>query len=96
MDDEPTQEAACASPEPEPEGPSKPRYDWYQTQANVCIDVLVKKVQREDASVTFTENAVIDPALSEGGVWKVKAGPCRNSHSQNLPSLPRFLCKSSS
>ena len=74
-DDDQAPEAAPASPEPEPEGPSKPRYDWYQTQPNVCIDVMVKKVQREDASVTFTENTV-KPRPFRLDVSKMKAGPC--------------------
>ena len=41
-------------------GPTKPRSDWYQTQSNVCIDVMVKGVKREDASVAFTDKTVRD------------------------------------
>ena len=38
--------------------PPKLRYDWYQTQADVYINIMIKKLKKEDVSVTFDERRV--------------------------------------
>ena len=37
---------------------SRPRYDWYQTSSDVYINVMVKKLKKEEISVSFGENEV--------------------------------------
>jgi len=37
---------------------SKPKYDWYQTESEVRINVLIKKLKQEDVQVNFQENLV--------------------------------------
>lgn len=46
---------------PEPPVPvAKPKYrhDWYQTEADVCINILIKKLKRENVQVNFQEKSV--------------------------------------
>ena len=35
--------------------PPKLRHDWYQTQADVYINIMIKRLKREDVSVKFDE-----------------------------------------
>ena len=37
---------------------SRPRYDWYQTSSDVYINVMMKKLKKEEISVSFGENEV--------------------------------------
>lgn len=37
---------------------AKAKYDWYQTQGDVVINIMIKKLRTEDVSVHFTEKAV--------------------------------------
>lgn len=48
-----------ATPGPAPEA-AKPKYrhDWYQTEADVCINVLIKKLKRESVHVDLEEKLV--------------------------------------
>ena len=46
-----------ADPLPTPSA-AKARYDWYQTQGDVVINIMIKKLRTEDMSVHFTEKAV--------------------------------------
>ena len=50
---------AAASPPP-PAAPTAPkfRHDWYQTESNVCISILIKKVKQENVHVDFQEKMV--------------------------------------
>ena len=43
-----------AAPLPAP----KPKYEWYQTQADVVINIMVKKLRAEDVHVQFAEESV--------------------------------------
>lgn len=45
------------SPVPQAVKP-KYRYDWYQTEADVCINILIKKVKKENVQVNFQEKSV--------------------------------------
>ena len=36
----------------------KYRYDWYQTETDVCINILIKKLKKENVHVVFQENSV--------------------------------------
>lgn len=36
----------------------KYRYDWYQTEGDVCISILIKKVKKENVHVDFQEKMV--------------------------------------
>ena len=40
--------------------PSKLRYkyDWYQTESEIRVNVLIKKLKREDVDANFQENEV--------------------------------------
>ena len=35
-----------------------PRHDWYQTQSDVIIDILAKRLKKEDVVVNFSEKTV--------------------------------------
>lgn len=47
-----------AAPPPVEAAPVKYRYDWYQTEADVCINVLIKKVKKENVHINFEERLV--------------------------------------
>ena len=36
----------------------KPKYEWYQTQADVVINIMIKKLRAEDVHVQFAEQSV--------------------------------------
>lgn len=36
----------------------KYRYDWYQTESDVCINILIKKLKKDNVKVDFQENSV--------------------------------------
>ena len=38
--------------------PMKPKYEWYQTQADVVINIMIKKLRAEDVHVQFAEQSV--------------------------------------
>lgn len=52
------------SPAPKDTSPAPPvpkpkyRYDWYQTETDVCINILIKKVKKENVEVNFQEKSV--------------------------------------
>ena len=50
-------EKALTEPLPKPSA-AKAKYDWYQTQGDVVINIMIKKLRTEDVSVHFTEKAV--------------------------------------
>ena len=55
-----SEEATVTAPKP-PDAPlpaPKPKYDWYQTQADVVINIMVKKLRAEDVHVEFAEGSV--------------------------------------
>ena len=59
--------SVCESSSETPPAPSqvtvtKPKYrhDWYQTESDVCINILIKKVKKENVSVDFQEKSVSD------------------------------------
>ena len=55
-----SEEATVTAPKP-PDAPlpaPKPKYDWYQTQADVVINIMVKKLRAEDVHVEFAEESV--------------------------------------
>ena len=54
----PTPGAAEDSGPAPPVSRPKYRYDWYQTEADVCINILVKKVKKENVNVDFQEKSV--------------------------------------
>lgn len=39
---------------------TKPKYrhDWYQTESDICINILIKRVKKENVNVNFQENSV--------------------------------------
>ena len=43
---------------PPPVAKPKYRHDWYQTESDVCINILIKKVKKENVQVTFQEKMV--------------------------------------
>lgn len=47
---------------------SRPRYDWYQTSSDVYINIMVKKLKKEEISVSFGENEVTVDIHQEGGL----------------------------
>ena len=57
-----TEEVTKATTPPPPAAPvlSKPKYrhDWYQTESDVCINILIKKVKKENLVVDFQEKSV--------------------------------------
>ena len=54
--DPPSAEATTAAAPPV----AKPKYrhDWYQTETDVCINVLIKRVKKENVKVDFQEKSV--------------------------------------
>ena len=36
----------------------KYRHDWYQTEGDICINILIKKVKKENVHVDFQERKV--------------------------------------
>jgi len=50
-------EKTLTEPLPMPSA-AKAKYDWYQTQGDVVINIMIKKLRTEDVSVHFTEKAV--------------------------------------
>lgn len=55
-----SEEATITAPKP-PDAPlpaPKPKYEWYQTQADVVINIMVKKLKAEDVHVEFAEESV--------------------------------------
>ena len=34
------------------------RYDWYQTERNVVIDIMIKKLAKENVEVDFNDDSV--------------------------------------
>ena len=55
-----------ASSEPARE-PPRIKHDWYQTHADVCVNVMIKKLRREDVRVEFGERRLkVDISLGEG------------------------------
>ena len=55
-----SEEATVTAPKP-PDAPlpaPKPKYEWYQTQADVVINIMVKKLRAEDVHVEFAEESV--------------------------------------
>ena len=66
---QPTPEAEnpAAAP-PAPAEPPRIRHDWYQTHADVVVNVMIKKLRREDVSVEFGERRLsVEIDLGEGG-----------------------------
>lgn len=61
-DDEVQAPQNIPSEQPEAPPPAKPvqkyKYDWYQTESEVRINVLIKKIRQENVRVNFQENAV--------------------------------------
>ena len=45
----------------------KYRYDWYQTESDVCVNILIKKVKKENVQVDFQERMVGIFAVHETG-----------------------------
>jgi HSP20 family molecular chaperone IbpA len=41
-----------------PSSVRKPKHDWYQTESDVCVTILLKKVKKENVQVTFLEKMV--------------------------------------
>lgn len=41
-----------------PAAKPKFRHDWYQTESDICINILLKKVKRENVHVNFQEKMV--------------------------------------
>lgn len=35
------------------------RYDWYQTESQVIVTIMIKNAQKDDVSVQFLERKVI-------------------------------------
>ncbi len=48
------------STESSPPPPARPKYrhDWYQTESDVRINILIKKVKKENMAVDFQEKSV--------------------------------------
>ena len=45
----------------------KVKHDWYQTQADVCVNVMIKRLKKEDVSVEFGEQSLeVRLQLGEG------------------------------
>lgn len=54
-------EEATVTPQKQPAAPlpaPKPKYEWYQTQADVVINIMIKKLRAEDVHVQFAEQSV--------------------------------------
>lgn len=49
---------ATTTPPLAPAAKPKYRHDWYQTESDVCINILLKKVKKENVHVTFQEKMV--------------------------------------
>lgn len=44
------------------------KHDWYQTQADVYVNVMIKRLKKEDVSVEFGERSLdVFIQLGEGG-----------------------------
>lgn len=58
--------------------PSRIRHDWYQTEKKVVIDVIIKKVKKEDVSVAFSSVnvAVTIRGLPGGGEYNLDLDLC--------------------
>ena len=46
--------------EPTPPAPEPPKlkHDWYQTQSDVYVNVMIKRLKREDVRVEFSERTL--------------------------------------
>lgn len=60
-----------ALPRPPAVAKCKYRHDWYQTEGDVCITILIKKMKKENVHVDFQER-------------KVKENVCYKSLSNHL------------
>lgn len=58
--------AAPIQPPPMPAGP-KTRYDWYQTQTTVVVNVMLKNVKKEDCTINIEPKAVSVTVKLPGG-----------------------------
>lgn len=58
--------AAPSQPPPMPAGP-KTRYDWYQTQTTVVVNVMLKNVKKEDCTINIEPKAVSVTVKLPGG-----------------------------
>ncbi|XP_077869961.1 protein SGT1 homolog isoform X2 [Saccoglossus kowalevskii] len=45
-------------PQPQPVSPPKIRHDWYQTEAQVVISIMIKNAKKDNVKVEYTDNTV--------------------------------------
>lgn len=62
-----TSRPACAQPTEVAAVAPKIRHDWYQTQADVYVNVMIKRLKKDDVSVEFGERTLnVFITLGEG------------------------------
>ena len=49
----------CQPTQPVPPPAPKIKHDWYQTQSDVCVDVMIKRLKPRDVSVAIDAQSLI-------------------------------------
>ena len=72
-----TEEEVQSHPSPQEQQVAPPpaptiKHDWYQTQADVYVNVMVKRLKRDDVSVEFGERSLdVSITLGDGGHYSL-------------------------
>lgn len=75
--------AAATTPVPAPVvvplSASRIKHDWYQTEKNVVVDIIIKKVQKEDVKVEITPTSLsVSVCLPGGSYYNLELDLCHS------------------
>lgn len=65
--DDKLEQAQSSQPPPPPPAAPKVKHDWYQTHSDVYVNVMIKRLKRDDVTVEFTDKSMkVQIQLGEG------------------------------